>query len=97
MYLIPLIRVNRALASVFLYPEHPVQAIAASEIVSVFGPFLNPKIYSRIITATVMLMYVPQHGHYILNYFLKDNKKYYQAEICLLLLFLLTVRIDKIY
>ena len=47
--LYPLIRANRALISVLIYPEHPVQAIAASEIVSVFGPFLNP-IIMKIIT-----------------------------------------------
>jgi len=96
MYLIPLIRVNRALASVFLYPEHPIQSIAVSEMVSVFGPFLNPKMYSKIIAVTAMLMYIPHHSHYILNYFSKINEKYYQAEICSILLFVLTVGLDKI-
>ena len=45
MQLIPLLRVNRALASVMICPDHPVKAIAISEVVSVIGPFLNPKMY----------------------------------------------------
>ena len=42
--LYPFIRVNRGISSLLIYPEHPIQALAFSEVVSVIGPFLTPKI-----------------------------------------------------
>jgi len=95
MQLIPLLRFNRAIASAMIYPDHPVKAIAISEVVSVIGPFLNPKMYSRIIATTVALMYLPNFAHEILNYYVKNNKIYYQAEICSLLFFLLSYSLYK--
>ena len=58
MYLIPLVRTNRAIAASLLYPQHPLQAIAASEIISVFGPVLNPKLCSKIVALTIAMMII---------------------------------------
>ena len=49
MYLYPLIRINRALAATLIYSEHPVEAIAISEVISVVGQFFNPMIYRNLI------------------------------------------------
>ena len=87
MYLIPIIRINRAFASSLLLPNEPIKAIALSEIVSVFGPFLNPYMYKKIINMTIVLMYVPYYSSYILKYYNNQNLKYNEAEICFLLLF----------
>ena len=41
MYLVPLIRANRAIAASLIFPENPLPAIAASEVISVIGPILK--------------------------------------------------------
>lgn len=87
MYLIPFIRINRALASTLLMPNEPIKAIAISEIVTLFGPFLNPYMYKKIINMTIILMYIPNYSSNILEYYKNENLKYNQAEICLILLF----------
>ena len=87
MYLIPFIRINRALASTLLMPNEPIKAIAISEIVTLFGPFLNPYMYKKIINMTIILMYIPNYSSNILGYYKNENLKYNQAEICLILLF----------
>ena len=87
MYLVPFIRINRALASTLLVPNECIKAIAISEMVSVFGPFLNPYMYKKIINMTIVLMYIPNYSGYVLDYYKNENLKYYQAEICFLLLF----------
>jgi len=87
MYLIPFIRINRALASTLLMPNEPIKAIAISETVTLFGPFLNPYMYKKIINMTIILMYIPNYSSNILEYYKNENLKYNQAEICLILLF----------
>ena len=87
MYLVPFIRINRAVASLFVLPNEPIKAIAISEIVSVFGPFINPYMYKKIINMTIILMYIPNYSGYVLQYYKNENLKYNEAEICFLLLF----------
>ena len=87
MYLIPFIRINRALASTLLMPNEPIKAIAISETVTLFGPFLNPYMYKKIINMTIILMYIPNYSSNILEYYKNENLKYNQEEICLILLF----------
>lgn len=58
MYLVPLIRTNRAIAASLIYPEHPIQAIEISEVISVFGPFFNPNMYNKIIGIMFAIMYI---------------------------------------
>ena len=87
MYLVPFIRINRAFASTLLLPNEPIKAIAISETVSVFGPFLNPYMYKKIINMTIILMYIPNYSSYLLEHYKNENLKYNQAEICCILLF----------
>ena len=81
MYLVPLIRTNRAIAASLIYPEHPIQAIAISEVISVLGPFLNPNMYNKIIGIMFAIMYMPNYSSYFLNYYYKQNLLYDQAEL----------------
>tara|TARA_Y100000389_G_scaffold145067_1_gene143515 strand:+ start:7464 stop:7763 length:300 start_codon:yes stop_codon:yes gene_type:complete len=96
MYLIPIVRVNRAIASALLYPQHPIQAIAGSEIISVFGPFLNPEMYTKIMALTLCIMYYPKYAHFFITNYQKNLNIYYQAEICSSLLFILTFFINNL-
>lgn len=96
MYLVPLIRTNRAIAATLIYPEHPIQAIAISEFVSVLGPFFNPNMYNKIIGIMFAIMYMPNYSNYFLNYYYKQNLLHDQAEICCLLLFVLIFGINYI-
>ena len=94
MQLVPLIRANRAIAASLIYPQHPVQAIAISEIISLVGPILNPKLLPRILGTTLALMYSPYFAYYFLKKYNEVNTIYHQAEICCLLLFVATIGID---
>ena len=49
MYLVPLIRANRAIAASLIFPENPLPAIAVSEVISVIGPILKPDLFPRIL------------------------------------------------
>lgn len=94
MQLVPLIRTNRAIAASLIYPQHPVQAIAISEIISIVGPVLNPKLFPRILGTMFSLMYSPYFAYYFLKKYNEVNTIYHQAEICCLLLLIVTIGID---
>ena len=96
MYILPIIRINRALAATLLYPEHPIHAIAASETISVFGPFLNPYMYTKIMALTLCMMYYPNFSHLFIQNYQNNQNIYYQSEICISLLFILTFYINNL-
>ena len=96
MYLVTLIRTNRAIAASLIYPEHPIQAIAVSETISVLVPFFNPNMYNKIIGIMFAIMYMPNYSSYFLNYYYKQNLLHDQAEITCLLLFVLIFGINYI-
>ena len=96
MYLIPLVRTNRALAASLMYPENPILAVAASEIVSVIVPLLNPKKYSKMMAHIIALLYNPNFASLILESYQNSDIIYYRSEICLLLLFCITLIINKL-
>ena len=96
MYLIPLVRTNRAIAASLIYPENPVLAVAASEIVSVIVPLLNPKKYSKIMAHIIAFIYNPNFASSILESYQNSDKIYYRSEICFLLLFCITLIINKL-
>lgn len=96
MYLTPLIRTNRAIAASLIYPSHPIQAIAISEIISVLIPILNPKLFPRILGTLIAVMYQPYFAYYYVKKYHEINTLYNQAEICTLLLFVLTLSVDYI-
>ena len=41
MYLIPAIRTSRAIAACTIFPLHPIEAVATSEIISLVLPFIK--------------------------------------------------------
>ena len=94
--LYPLIRINRAIASCIIYPDHPIKAIAISEIVSVVGPLLNPKNYLRILSFLLTVSNNPHFAGHIFEIYNKPFIKYNQAEIILLLIFILTIYLKNI-
>ena len=94
--LYPFIRLNRAIASCIIFPDHPIKAIAISESMSVILPLLNPKNFLNILSFLLTLSYCPDYAGYIFEIYNKQFIKYNQAEICLLLLFILTFYIENI-
>jgi len=94
MNLTPLIRSNRAIAACLIYPSHPIQAIAISEVSSVIIPILNPKLFPRILGTTIAIMYQPYFAHYYIKKYHEINTYHNQAEICTLLLFVLILSIN---
>jgi hypothetical protein len=96
MYLIPLVRTNRAIAASLIYPENPILAVAASETVSVIVPLLNPKKYSKMMAHIIVLLYNPNFASLILESYQNSDIIYYRSEICLLLLFCITLIINKL-
>ena len=95
MLLIPLIRYGRAISACLIYPEHPVQAIAVIEIVSVIGPLLNPKLLPKIIGSIYAIMYNPSFAIYFIKIYHDVNTIYNQAEVCSTLLFIIYMIIYK--
>lgn len=91
MLLIPLIRSSRAVSACLIYPEHPVQAIAISEVVSVIGPMLNPELLPKIIGTIYAMMFNPTFAHYYVKQYHEINTIHNQAEICTALLFIATI------
>ena len=96
MYLPSLIRANRAIAASLIYPEYPIQAIAASEISSVLIPLFNPELFPKILATTIAIMYNPLFADYLIKAYHKDYNNHNQAEICCLLLFILTLTLNYI-
>lgn len=91
MLLIPLIRSSRAVSACLIYPEHPIQAIAVSEFVSVIGPMLNPQILTKVIGTIYALAFNPSFAHYYIKTYHDRNTIHNQAEICTTLLFIATM------
>ena len=91
MLLIPLIRSSRAISACLIYPEHPVQAIAISEVISVIGPMLNPELLPKIIGTMYAIMFDPRFAYYYIKTYHDINTIYNQAEICTALLFIATM------
>ena len=86
--LYPFIRINRAISSILIAPEHPIQAIAVSEIISIVAPLLNPSMYTKTLASLITMMYMPKFSSEILKIHHKQYILYNQAEICCILLFI---------
>lgn len=90
MILVPLIRTTRAISASYIYPQHPIIAVGISEIVSVFGPFLNPKLLSKSLSTFICILYLPQFTSAYLKLYTESEKIYYQTELMFLMLFIIT-------
>ena len=95
MYLTPLVRINRAISCSLIIPNHVLEAIALSEIISVSSPIFNSKNLSRCIAHILTFIYSPNFAWYILKNYEKKDILYHQSEICLLLLFNIYLIITK--
>ena len=91
MLLIPLIRSSRAVSACLIYPEHPVQVIAISEVISVVGPMLNHENLKKIIGTMFAIMFNPTFAYYYVKTYNNINTIYNQAEVCTYLLFITTI------
>tara|TARA_B100001057_G_scaffold20748_2_gene19157 strand:+ start:9547 stop:9846 length:300 start_codon:yes stop_codon:yes gene_type:complete len=97
MYLVPLVRANRAIAASLIYPSHPIQAVIVSETISIFAPLLDPQFFSKILGLILAYKYNPTFATLMSQQYLKINLTYNQAEICCLLLFNLLLFINHSY
>lgn len=94
MYLVPLIRANRAIAVSLIFPENPLHVIAVSEVISVIGPILKPDLFPRILGTIMAMMYQPYFANYYIKKYHELNNLHNQAEICSLLLFISVLSLD---
>lgn len=95
--LYPFIRMNRAIASCLICSEHPIKAIAISESISAIGPLLNPKNYLTILSFLLTISYCPDYARHIFEIYNKPFLKYNQAEICCILIFIITIYIQNYF
>ena len=97
MYLIPFIRMNRAISACILMSDHPIQAIATSEIVSYIGPFIRyPPLDLNIIGFTMYLIYDPEYAYEIMQNYKEIDIAYYKLECVLLLIFIANFILNKV-
>ena len=95
MFMVPFLRINRAIAASLINPNHILESIAVSEAISVLGPMFNPKFYAKIIALSIVVVYKPSFIDVIIKKHNDENLLYYQAELCTLLLFIFTMCIQK--
>lgn len=95
MYLTPIIRTSRAISACLICPDHPLKAVAISETISLVGPLLNPQYLSKIIATTMAIIYAPSYGYYYVKQLNKVRTIYNEAELITILLFILTILINK--
>ena len=91
-----LLRMNRAMILSSLFPENQVGAIAGSEIISLIGPYLNPKTSSDALGLAFAILYTPDFSSYFLDLYTKKNLIYLQTEILVTLLFIFLSNLPEI-
>ena len=88
--LYPAIRVQRAMASSLLFPNHPIEAVAITEIVGTILPLLNPPVYKQLIGYVYWLICTPLYTiNHIYLYERPQSLKYYYTELIGLLLLII--------
>ena len=63
---------NRVIALNLLIPNHPIIVTASSEIVSILGPYINPKTQLDALATAFAILYVPEYTSYLLNIYTKN-------------------------
>lgn len=90
MYLIPIIRTGRAISACCLFPEYPIYAISASEILSYSIPFIrNSKTDTDIIIFTLLYFFKNEYAQQLIQQFKKRDLLFYQIELYSIILFLI--------
>ena len=96
MYLVPLIRMSRAVSACILCPENIIESIATSELVSYIGPFINyPPLDLNIIGFTMYLIYDPEYACEIMKEYKNKDKIYYRVECFCLMIFILNFILNR--
>lgn len=91
-----LLRMNRAMILTTLFPEHQLGAIAGSEIISLVGPYINPKTSSDALGFAFAILYTPDFSSYFLDLYTKKNLIYLQTEILVTFLFIILSNLPEI-
>jgi hypothetical protein len=91
-----LLRMNRAMIITTLCPEHKVVAIAGSEIISLIGPYINPRTSTDVLGLAFAILYTPDYTKYFFDFYTKKNIVYLQTEILTTFLFILLINISEI-
>ena len=81
MYVYPLIRANRAVISCLMMPNHPIQAIAISETLSVILPFFNSKNYPKFLSLYMTLSYASYYSSDIIKIYFNETTIYNKIEL----------------
>jgi len=91
-----LLRMNRAMILTNLVPEHKIAAIAGSEILSIIGPYINPKTSQDALGLAFAILYTPDFSSYFLDLYTKKNLIYLQTEIFVTLVFIILSNLAEI-
>lgn len=89
--LIPLIRTTRAVSACTLFPNHPVIAIAASEVISYTIPFINNSplhAFNDMLLFIFYIVYYNKSANDVINKFLIKNFNYYLTELIIISIYL---------
>ena len=62
-----ILRMNRAIALNILIPNNELIVTASSEIISVLGPYINPKTRQEVIGTCYAIIYAPKFSKSILD------------------------------
>ena len=85
MYLIPLVRLNRAITSCYILPLDPIKSIAISEFISVFLPLFDDRIFAKMFGFTKSFVYSPIFLIEFLKTYENSEKFYYNSELSFLI------------
>lgn len=92
--LIGIVRAERALVAAHAFPNHGVEAVVASEVVSVIGPLLHVETLGYLTSTVLAMAYMPFYAGTILDIYAKKRLVPLQTEACTLLLVLCTLAFD---
>lgn len=96
MYLLPFIRINRAVIATIIYPDSPILAISASEVISTGVPLLNPKTQPLIIATIIAILYNPSFASFYISKNIEVNTIYNKIELSTQILFIISYLIFNI-
>jgi len=91
-----LLRMNRAMILSTLVPDHKIAAVAGSELISIIGPYINPKTSSDALAFAFAILYTPDFTRYFLDLYTKKNLIYLQTEIFVTLVFIILSNLPEI-
>ena len=91
MSLIPLVRTTRVVSACTLFPNHPIIAIATSEVISYTIPFIsNSPLYAfnNMILFMFYMVYYNESANDVINKFLIKDFNYYLIEFITISIYL---------